>query len=193
MSSAASRPISAILTELVERAGERISLGEVVDGMKGRAFGLALVVFALPETIPMIGLSLLLAIPIAVIGGYMLAHGEEVPLPAWLRNRSIRTAHIRAAVTRMLPALRWAERTARPRWSRLATACRLQGAVCVAMAIVLAVPIPGINILAAFAVFGTGLGMLLRDGRIVAAAFGSAALAALGMAGVLLGIVALVF
>jgi hypothetical protein len=191
METGASRPISVILTDLLARAGDRISLGEIAEEMGGRASGLALLVFALPETIPMIGLSLILAVPIAMIGGYMVAHGEEVSLPGWLRRRSIRRTLVEAAVDRMLPVVRWVEQRSQPRWTRLARACRLQGAVSLAMAIVLAVPMPGVNILAAFSVFGTGLGMLLRDGRIVAIAFVFAALAATGLAGVLLGIMAL--
>jgi hypothetical protein len=191
METGASRPISVILTDLLARAGDRISLGEIAEEMGGRASGLALLVFALPETIPMIGLSLILAVPIAMVGGYMVAHGEEVSLPGWLRRRSIRRALVEAAVDRMLPVVRWVEQRSRPRWTRLARACRLQGAVSLVMAIVLAFPMPGVNILAAFGVFGTGLGMLLRDGRIIAIAFVFAALAATGLAGLLLGILAL--
>lgn len=187
----ATPPISEILTDLVAQASERISLGEMAERMRGRGFGMMLLVFALPETIPMVGLSLILAIPIALVGGYMLAHGEEVVLPGWIRRRSIKRRLVEAAVVRMLPVLRWAERVSRPRWPRLAGACRLQGAVTLVMAVVLALPIPGLNFLAAVGVFGTGLGMLLRDGRIIAIAFASAALAAAGTAAVLLGIVAL--
>jgi hypothetical protein len=185
------RRISRILTELADDPAERVTLGELLARTRGRAFGLILVVFALPETIPMVGFSLILAIPIALVGGYMLAHGEEVALPGWVRRLSMKRKHVRAAVIRMLPVLRWAERVSRPRWLHLAGACRLQGAVVVLMAIVLALPIPGLNFLAAAGVFGTGLGMLLRDGRIVAVAFGSAALAGVGTAAVLLGLVVL--
>jgi len=184
-------PISRVLTDLVAQPGERISLGYMAERMRGRAFGMILLVFALPETIPMIGFSLILAIPIALVGGYMLVHGEEVVLPAWIRKRSIKRRHVEAAVVRMLPVLRWAERVSRPRWHRLAAACRLQGAVTLVMAVILALPIPGLNFLAAAGVFGTGLGMLLRDGRIIAVAFTSAAIAAAGTAAVLMGIVVL--
>jgi hypothetical protein len=184
-------PISVLLADLVAEAGPHITLEEMGARMRGRGFGLILVVFSLPETIPLVGLSLILAIPIGLIGGYMLVHGEEVVLPARIRRWSIKRRHLEGAVVRMLPLLRRIERLARPRWLRLATACRLQGAVCLLMAVILAIPMPGTNILAAFGVFGTGLGMMLRDGRIVAAAFMSSALATLGMAAVLLGVIVL--
>jgi hypothetical protein len=184
-------PISTILTELVAEAGERISLGEMAERMRGHAFGMILLVFALPETIPMVGFSLILAVPIGLVGAYMVVHGQEVKLPGWIRRRSIKRRHLEAAVVRMLPLVRWAERVSRRRWPRLASACRFQGAVTVAMSVVLALPIPGLNLLAAAAVFGIGLGMILRDGRIIALAFASAALATAGMAAVLLGVVVL--
>jgi hypothetical protein len=57
--------------------------------------------------------------------------------------------------------------------------------------VVLALPIPGVNFLAAVGVFGTGLGMILRDGRIIAVAFAFATLAAAGTIAVLLGIAVL--
>ncbi len=184
-------PISAILVRLVDRAGERITMSEMVDVVGGRGFGVVLIVFALPETVPMIGLSLILAIPIGLVGAYMLVHGEVVVLPKRVRTWSIKRRHLESAVRRMLPVLRWAERKSRPRLSRLSSACRAQGAVCLLMSLILAFPMPGLNILAAFAVLGIGVGLLLRDGGIIAVAFGLAALAALGMVAVLVGAITL--
>jgi hypothetical protein len=184
-------PISVLLSRLLERPGERIRLGEVADEVGGRGLGLVLLVLAIPETIPMIGTSLVLAIPIGMVGAYMLKHGEAVMLPGRIRNWSVKRTLLDSAIRRTLPLLRWAERKARPRLRRLSYACRAQGAVCLLMAVILAIPIPGLNLLAAFAVFGTGLGMLLHDGRIIALAFASAAVATLGMAAILIGAITL--
>lgn len=186
-----SETITDILTDLAHRQEERLTLGEVAGRMRGRAYGLILLVLALPEVIPMIGLSLILAIPIALVSGHMLVRGNEMALPGFLRNRSVKRAYLRNPLARASRVLGWLERISRPRWPRLATATRLQGAVCVVMSVILALPVPGLNILAAFGVFGTGLGVLQRDGVIVAIAFGSATLAAAGMAAVTLGIVTL--
>lgn len=185
---AAAPPTAELLQALRDRGGgERITLGEIAEATAGRAHGLMLLLLALPETIPMVGLSAVIALPIAVIGGHMALYGAEAPLPRWLRERSIRRSLVEAAIDKAMPVIRWLDRISRPRWPALAEAHRLQGAICVVLAVVLAAPIPGINILAAFGVAGIGLGMLQRDGLVVAAALVSAGLALAGTAGVLVG------
>lgn len=184
--------ITELVLELRDGDGsERMSLGEVAEGLGGRAHGLLLVVLALPETIPMIGLSVILGAPIFVIGVYMAFHGADVPIPGWIRRRSLKRARIETAIDRTIPAFRWLDRFIRPRWPVVAGAARLQGVVCVAMAILLAIPFPGVNILAAFGVAGVGLGVLQRDGLIIAGAFVSSLLAVAASIAVVTGVLAL--
>jgi hypothetical protein len=189
---AAPRPVSEIVSAILEEsAGERIPLSDITSQMKGRAHGLLLFVLALPETIPMIGLSAILAVPIFVIGAHLVVRGSDATLPRWIVRRSIRRSHLESAFGKARPVLRRLERVSRPRLHRLARASRLQGTVCLLMAVVLAIPFPGINILAAFGVAGIGLGMLQGDGILVAAACASSLLALAGMVAVVSGIVAL--
>lgn len=185
------RPVSEIVSAILECGDERVALGEITSEMKGRAHGIILVVLALPETVPMVGLSFILAIPIFVIGAHLLACGSETSLPAWVERRSIRRSHLERAYRKARPALQWLERVSRSRWHRLAGATRVHGLVCILMALLLAIPVPGINVLAAFAVAGTGVGMLQRDGRVLAFALASALLAMVGMVAVVTGVVAL--
>jgi hypothetical protein len=167
--------------------GDRITLGEIVAASGGRAHGLVLLILSLPETVPMIGLSAILAAPIFVLGAAMVVRGDEPPIPGWVRRRSLRRDRVEGAVRKTRRAVRWLDHVSKPRLPRLANSGRLQGAICVLMAAVLAIPIPGINILAAFSVAGTGLGILQRDGLFIAAAAVLAALALLGMTAVLTG------
>ena len=163
--------------------GSRVSLADITTATHGRAQGVLLVVLGLPETIPMIGFSLILAIPIAIIGLYMMIHGHGHPLPKWLLRRTVPRSVVHRAIDASLPRLRQIENVLKPRWPVLAAADRFIGLVIVLMAILLAAPIPGINILAALAVVLTGLGLLQRDGIVIAAAlaFSTAALGALAL------------
>lgn len=170
-----------------ESQGERISLGEVAEKTSGRAHGLVLLLLALPEMIPMVGLSAVIAAPIFVTGGYLMVYGDVTRLPGWFKRRSIRRALVDTAIDRTIPVIRRLDRIARPRWPALAGASRLHGTVCMLMAALLAVPIPGVNILAACAVGGIGLGMLQRDGLVVGIALVSAGLALVGAAAVFAG------
>jgi hypothetical protein len=166
---------------------ERVSLGDLTRWTDGRALGILLLLLALPETIPMIGLSAILATPIFVIGCYMLVYGGQPRLPAWLLRRSIRGDLVRTAIDRATPVVRRLDRIARPRLPLLAGAGRLHGIIAILMAVLLAVPIPGINILAAFSVAGIGIAIVQRDGLLVALALALALAALLGAAGVLTG------
>jgi hypothetical protein len=181
-------PTSELLEGIREQGGdERLSLGEVVEATKGRAHGLILVILALPEAIPMVGLSAILAVPIFVLGGIMAVRGSNPPIPEWVRERSIPRDKADGAIRRTVPAIRWLERFSRPRWSRFAEAGRLQGMVCLVMAVVLAIPIPGVNIMAAFAVAGIGLGILQGDGLLILIAAVVGLLAVIAFVAVLTG------
>lgn len=172
---------------------DRISLQEIAEATKGRSLGLMLLLLALPETIPMVGFSLILAVPIFLIGILMVRHGPSFPLPRWLGRRTMKRSLLNSTIDRTLPALRRLDRILKPRRTRMVEAGRLQGVVCIVMAVVLAVPFPGPNIMAAFAVAGIGLGILQQDGLAIAAAFGMAVLTLVVIAGVVTGVGLLVW
>lgn len=174
-------PTSELVQALRVQGGEpKISLGEIAAGMGGRGNGLLLLALALPEMIPMVGLSLLIAVPIFVIGACMLLDGDDTVLPGWIRRRRIKRSLVDGAIDKTLPMLRWLDRISRPRWHALAQAGRLHGVVCILMAVVLAIPIPGVNILAALGVGGIGIGMLQRDGVLILAALACSTFALAG-------------
>jgi hypothetical protein len=177
-----------LLGKIEEMEGEsQMSIGEITEVIGGRAHGLVLLILSLPETIPMVGLSAILAAPILILGVVLVIRGADPPVPDWVRRRSLPREKVQGAIRRTRPVVRWLDRVVRPRWTRLATAGRLQGTICIVMALLLAIPIPGVNILAAAAVAGVGLGILQRDGLVVAMAGGAALLALLGFGAVVAG------
>ncbi len=162
------RPTWELLEEIQEMdGGDRLGVGEITEVIGSRAHGLILLVFSLPETIPMVGLSAILAAPIFVIGVALILKGADPGVPGWVRNRSLPRDKAQGAIRRLRRVVQWLDRILKPRWARLARAGRLQGMICVGMAILLAIPIPGINVVAAVAVAGVGLGILQRDGLVI--------------------------
>ena len=182
-------PSTGDLLEKIERMeGEgRIPIGEITEVIGGRAHGIVLLILSLPETIPMVGLSAILAAPIFIIGVVLVIRGADPPVPEWVRRRSLPRKKVQNAIRRTRPVVRWLDRVVRPRWHHLASAGRLQGTICILMALLLAIPIPGLNLVAAAAVAGVGLGILQRDGLVVAMAGGLAFLALLGFGAVVSG------
>jgi len=182
------RPTWELLEEIQEmEGGDKLGVGEITEVIGSRAHGLILLVLALPETIPMVGLSAILAAPIFVIGVVLVVKGADPPVPGWVRNRSLPRDKVQGAIRRLRRIVQWLDKVLRPRWSRLARAGRLQGLICVVMAILLAIPVPGINILAAGAVAGIGLGILQRDGLVIGIAGVLAVVATVGFGFVMSG------
>lgn len=181
-------PTSKLLERLRNAGdGEKITLGEVLDASQGRAHGVLLLALALPETIPMIGVSAVLATPIFIVGAAMLIRGTDPSVPGWVQRRTIKRKYVDTAVRKTRRIARWLDRVSRPRSPRLAAAGRVQGGICVLMAVVLAIPVPGINIVAAFSVAAVGVGILQRDGLLIGAAAVLAVVAAAGVIAVFTG------
>jgi hypothetical protein len=182
---------SELLTTLASRStAERVRLGEIVEGAGLRAYGFALMLVALPEALPLpiVGITAVVALPLAVISAYMVVRGTDRPLPSWVRRRSIKRSLLQAIVAKATPLLRRVERVARPRprWQQLAQADRILGSACLVLAVVIALPIPFGNILPALCIVGIALGMLQRDGIITVGALAASIVTVAGMTTVVL-------
>jgi len=177
-----------ILAEIQEmEGGEKLGVGEIAELIGNRVHGLVLLVLSIPETIPMVGLSAILAAPIFVIGVVLVIKGADPPIPGWVRGRSLPREKVQGAIGKLRPVVQWLDKVLRPRWSGFTRSGRLHGVICILMAILLAIPVPGINVLAAAAVAGVGLGILQRDGLVIAIACVLAMVAAVGFGLVMSG------
>lgn len=182
-------PASELILGLRNRKnGEDLTIGEIADATGGRIPGLVFVIFGLPETIPMVGFSAVIAAPIFLVAARLALKAEGGWLPQWLRRKTIKRSLFRRAADRGIPWIRRLERIAKPRWPALASAHRLHGLLGMLLAIVLAVPIPGLNILSAFGVVGLGIGIIQRDGKLIALATAVTAVTAAGTLAVLSGV-----
>ena len=170
------RRTSALLREFMETGtAERISLGALRDALGDRGFGVLLLIFALPNLVPLNIplLSAVLGLPLVLLAA-QLTYGRPRPwFPDWLKDRSFPRASFTAVVTRTLPALERAERLLKPRLTGLLswTGERLIGAAILFLALVLTLPIPFANWLPAFAIAIFGLAIVEKDGVAVLAGF----------------------
>lgn len=161
----------------------RIALGDIVAELADRGYGLLLLLFALPNCIPVYlpGLSAVFGLPMAVIAAQMIVGRDRPWLPKALLDRSITHADYDRLIGRATPYLAKVERVLRPRLLPLVdeTAQRIVGFLCLCQALLLPLPIPLTNIPLAIPVVLLGLGLVARDGLLVligaAAAIASAA------------------
>jgi hypothetical protein len=154
-------------------ASEYISVDELLTGLGNHAFGLLLLILALPNAIPgpMIpGFSVPFALGIIVLSVQILQGHRRPLLPSWLRRRVISRERFRRFVTYAEPALRRFERWFRPRDARFMTQRgdrpRALGFVIILFPLVLALPIPLGNGPMAFAICILALGIFEGDEKV---------------------------
>lgn len=167
MNPPAPRPLSRVLVELGQTAGERVSLSELTEALTDRSFAALIILFAAPNLLPLPpGSSTVFGIPLILVASQLLLGRPRLWLPRLLRERSLDQATFARLTTRMEPVLQRFERLAKPRYWLLpqVIAERFVGLVVLLMALVLVFPIPFGNWTPAVAAILVSLGLSERDG-----------------------------
>lgn len=166
-------PLSQQLLRLA-RSGdsERVSLGDLLRGIKTHARATLLILFALPNLLPGLpGTSAVTGLPLVFLTLQMML-GREAWLPGFIANRSLQRSNLLALLTRAEPHLARVERVLHPRLSSLSSenAQRILGAIGILLSLLVMLPIPLGNFLPALAILIAALGLLANDGYFILAA-----------------------
>lgn len=161
------RRLSHVLRDLEAGLGPRISLGDLVAGLRDRSFAPLMVLFAVPNAFLYIpGSSVITGLPLMIVALQLISGRPSVWLPKALSDRSVERASFARIVHYSLPWVERIERLARPRfWPGMtASVDRTIGAACLVMALLLFLPIPFFNGVPALAIIALGLALSERDG-----------------------------
>lgn len=162
-----SERLSDLLRRVSDAAGDKISLGQIANAMDDRSFGAFLVVFCLPNLVPLPpGATFILGLPLVFIAAQMaFSRLDTIWLPKRLRDYSFDNKGFAGALDRFVPWMNRAERLIRPRFftgNRLVE--RVLGIFALVLALVVFLPIPLGNMGPSLALALIGLGMTERDG-----------------------------
>lgn len=178
--------LTVILTRLAHDPGrERVAIADMLELMRGRAYGALLLIFAFPNILPSPpGLAGVLGLPLVFLSAQMML-GRDPWLPDFIAKRSMQRGVFAAMVDRIAPWLRRAESLMHPRLEFMATpaAQRGLGLVCLTLAVALALPVPFANLAPAAALSVLGLGILQRDGLWIGLGLAGALIALAWVAG----------
>ena len=184
------RSVSHILLEFGhDWPKDRVALGEIVSTLNERSYGLLLILFALPNLVPIYlpGLSAVLGLPLAFVAVQMVLGRSRPWLPQAVLQRSISREDYARVIGKALPSLVRIEQLLKPRLSFLTVSVseRLIGCFCLVLSLLLALPIPLTNIPLALPVALFGLALIERDGlcALVATALGVGAVSFATIAG----------
>lgn len=141
---------STLVTEIGDPAnGEKVSLDDLLDTFRQRAFGALLLVVLLPTFIPVpVGIGAVTGPMIALIGAQMLLTFQHPWLPKWLGKRSMKRATVKRFGDRFRPLLDRLERVCKPRMPQLidhVVAHSFTGLQLVLLGLLLSLPIPLTN------------------------------------------------
>lgn len=159
--------LSDVLRELESRIVERVSLADLVDGLRDRSFAPLMVLFSIPNVFLYLpGSSVVTGLPLMLLAIQLIFGRSVIWLPDALRNRSIDRALFSRIVLRSLPWVERIEKLARPRiWPNAPHAVdRAIGISVFVMALLLFLPIPFANGVPALSIIALGLALSERDG-----------------------------
>jgi hypothetical protein len=146
---------------------ERVSVADLFEVMRDRAFGALMLIFAAPNVLPLPpGSSTILGAPLIFLAAQLALSRPRPWLPKLIAKRSMSRKDFAAIVSKGAPWLVRAEKLLTPRLSFLTRPPFEQaiGAICLLLAVILFLPIPFGNNLPALAICLFSLAILERDG-----------------------------
>jgi hypothetical protein len=169
------RPIPArtseVLRTLAHGEGARVTFREILLGLRHRAFGFTMLVFALPCVLPMPpGVPTVCGIALVIIGLNLIAVRRRLWLPSAIADKSVARADLQRVADRVVPHMQRLERFLKPRFAIVTEPPGkvLIGVVVVVLGAVMILPIPLLgNMPPGFAASVIAIGVTERDGLVV--------------------------
>jgi hypothetical protein len=172
---------SAVLRAIVDNArGESVSVRDIVEAFGERAFGFVLILFSLPNCVPMPpGVAGIVGWPVLLFGIQMILGHRRPWLPEFVLRRCVPVATFRRITDVAEPRLQRLEAYCRPRYIQLfgPKGDRLIGLFAVLTAISVLIPFPGTNFPPSIALVIMSIAVMQEDGVVLGAGL------AIGVAG----------
>ncbi|MEA5503762.1 exopolysaccharide biosynthesis protein [Halotia wernerae UHCC 0503] len=165
--------MSKLLQRFLEgHQGDQVCLRDLFNEMENRAFASTLLICALPEALPLpiAGISALVAMPLLLVSGQLVLGFQKPWLPDWLLDQPFKQEHCQQVISGAIPFLEKLECFFEPRWTLFTSpeAERCVGVILLFLSFIIALPIPFGNILPAIIIVLICLGLIEKDGLIIA-------------------------
>ncbi len=150
-----------------ENQSETISIGQLLEALKDRSFGVIIILFALPNAI--VPIAWVLGAPILIFAAQLIMGSKTPWLPEIMRRQKIGRETFTKIANYVVRYLSMMERWLKPRWAWLTSSAmeRLIGLWLVFLTLVLLVPVPFGNALPAFSISIIAAGLIEKDGAAI--------------------------
>ena len=169
--------ISYLLQRLVKTHKEGLlTYKTLVKAMGEQAYGLIIILFALPSALPISalpGVSFIFGLPIIFIAVHIIMARPSLWLPVVLARQRIEAEKLANIVHRTTPYLKRIELLLKPRWQFLSSPVmeRIHGIILLGLGLLLMLPIPFSNFVLALLIILFGLGLSEKDGLLLFIAY----------------------
>lgn len=148
---------------------QAISFEEIIELLGTRAFGIALLLFSLPNALPFSvipGLAFVFSTPIFFIAVQMILGRSTLWLPDIIAKKTVSQKSLAKIINTTLPYLKKAEFFLKPRWAFMTSRPMeiLNGLVILVLALLLILPIPFSNFIFAIQLIVFSMGLIEKDG-----------------------------
>jgi hypothetical protein len=148
---------------------DQVSVGEFIGALGDRSFCLAILVFSLPNSLPVPGIpgfSTITGLPITFIAMQMVLGRKSLWLPKNIAVKKFSSRGLAKMLSKAIPTVERLEKLLKPRWLPLTSSIgeRFFGVLMVVLSLIIALPIPGGNFLPGLSMSLIALAMLERDG-----------------------------
>lgn len=164
-------PPSALLRALAADPRAEVTVADILAYLGDRALAAAMLVFALPILAPLPpGSNFVLGLPLLAITGQLMLGRSTLWLPGLISRKRVHLDSFRSFLDKAANGLAWVEQYVRPRhaWFCAPRADRVIGMACFVLAILLFLPFPFASFLPALALSLFALGLVKRDGILIA-------------------------
>jgi len=160
-----------LVAGLAEASGpDGLTLREIRDRLDERAFGLMILILAIPCLVPALyGVPQIVGIPILLLAGQMLVGRAEPWLPEAALKRTVSKAMLDRMADFATKRMGWFERLSRPRLTMFTTGIAERAAAAFMILATLTIILPLTNTVPSVALSLLAVGLIQRDGLFVAA------------------------
>ncbi len=165
---------SEILIEIAENKNLKSGLTYryIFQALGDRAFGVAILFFALPSLLPFSavpGIAVVFGLPIVIFALGMIFGRKTIWLPKIIGNKTISHSKISRIIFAVLPYIVKLERLSKPRWALIT--CRaaeiMNGIAILCLALLLMIPIPFSNFIFGGLLAIFSIGIIEKDGLLI--------------------------
>lgn len=153
------------------RESDAMTLGDLLDQFRERAFGVCMLIVLLPAFVPLpVGAGAISGPLISLMGLQLLWQMEHPWVPGFMSRRPLSPDGIKKFRNRTARLLRWLEKVSRPRNEVVIdhrAARTFTGLLLVVLGVLLALPLPATNYPFGIVLLAYCIALIERDGRLM--------------------------